>query len=791
MKKPELLAPAGSYASLVAAMNGTADAVYIGGAKFGARAFAHNFEEEDLIAAIDYVHLRGRQVYLTINTLLKNHELENELYNYLAPYYEHGLDAVIVQDIGVLDFVHREFPEIDIHASTQMSVTGVSGAGYLKDKGVTRVVTARELSLPEIKKIKIETGLEIEAFVHGALCYCYSGQCLMSSMIGGRSGNRGRCAQPCRLPYEFLQNGHTLSKKDEPYLLSPKDMNGLSLIPDLIEAGIDSFKIEGRMKKPEYVALVTAIYRKYIDQYMADPKRPYSVDPEDDRVLMELYNRGGFTDGYYKTQNGPSMMAMGRPNHNGVYVGSIERINGNTISFTCQEVISKQDVLEVRLNKSQTVDLTSPIDCDKGKLITLNANNIRSLRTGMNIYRMKNKKLIQSIETDIIHSEQKEEIQGRITLTIGEPSKIEISSKYQTSIWHGEIVSPAQKQPVTADRVISQISKTGSTRYQFSKISVEVDDQAFISVQGLKELRRNGIAQLEADRLKCYRRTRKKSIAPLEIRDKAAKSQEIVVSIEQLSYLPQVLKCADVAAVYIDMAIIAFAKMEQLTKQVHKTGKKIYFMLPYILRSNVKDTFIHNKEWLLQGEWDGFVVRNLEELSFFADEGHYKGELILDYNVYHYNQRSINSHQMDLSYTMPLELNYQELKELKFPASEIIIYGRMPVMFTAQCLVKNTQGCNNKSDTYQLKDRLKKTFLVKNICKYCYNVIYNERPISLFQQYHEVSSLAPDRLRIHLVDESEQDVETILDQIINIVQGKKVSGINADSTKGHFKRGID
>lgn len=791
MKKPELLAPAGSMESLVAAMNGTADAVYIGGSKFGARAFAHNFETENLVAAMDYVHLRGKQVYLTINTLLKNNELEHELYDYLAPYYEHGLDAVIVQDIGVLDFIHREFPEIAIHASTQMSVTGVSGASYLKDRGVSRVVTARELSLSEIKKIKTATGLEIESFVHGALCYAYSGQCLMSSMIGGRSGNRGRCAQPCRLPYEFSQDGQTLSKKDEPYLLSPKDMNGLSLIPDLIEAGIDSFKIEGRMKKPEYVAMVSSIYRKYIEQYIENPQKPYVVDPEDDRRLMELYNRGGFTDGYYKSHNGPAMMAMNRPNHNGVHVGRIEQIKGNTITFTCQETIGKQDVLEVRIKKDQTVDLTSPLDCQKGQSITLNANNMRSLHIGMDIYRMKNKKLIQSIEEDVIHSEPKEEIGGKVTLQIGEPAKIEVTSRSGTSIWYGEVVSAAQKQPITADKVISQISKTGSTRYQFSDIAVNVDDQAFISVQGLKGLRRNGIAQLEADRLSVYHRTLTKDIMPLSTQDKEVEAQELVVSIEKLSYLPQVLKRSEVAAVYIDMAMIEFDEMEELTRQVHKAKKRIYFMLPYIIRGDVKETLIQRKGLLLGGTWDGFLVRNLEALSFLTHENDYRGDLILDYNVYHYNQRSINSHSEELSYTMPLELNYQELKTLHFPTSEIIIYGRMPVMFSAQCILKNTKGCNKKSATYQLKDRLKKEFLVKNICKYCYNVIYNERPISLMGQYSEVLTLKPDRLRIHLVDESNQEADTILDQVIDTMQGKKALDRTAQSTKGHFKRGID
>ena len=246
----EILAPAGSYESLKAAIAAGADAVYVGGNRFGARAYANNFSEEELLEAIDYVHLHGKKIYLTVNTLLKEKELERELYSYLLPYYRQGLDAVIVQDSGVLRFVREYFPSFPIHASTQMTITGADGARFMEEQGVERIVTARELSLKEIKEISEKTSLEIESFVHGALCYCYSGQCLYSSLLGGRSGNRGQCAQPCRLPYKV--DGKTS------YVMSLKDLCTVEFIPDLAEAGIYSFKIEGRMKKPEYVAAVLA-----------------------------------------------------------------------------------------------------------------------------------------------------------------------------------------------------------------------------------------------------------------------------------------------------------------------------------------------------------------------------------------------------------------------------------------------------------------------------------------------------------------------------------------------------
>lgn len=308
LKTIELLAPAGSAQTARAAIAAGADAVYIGGTQFGARAYADNPEQNQLLDLLDYVHLRGKKLYLTINTLLKEQEVEKELYGYLAPYYEAGLDAVIVQDPGVMRFVLREFPEMAVHASTQMTITGPSGARMLEKCGVTRVVTARELSLQEISAIRRATHLEIESFVHGALCYCYSGRCLLSSMLGGRSGNRGRCAQPCRLPYEVWQDGKRLNSYEEKYMLSPKDMCTISLLPDILEAGVTSLKIEGRMKKPEYTAGVVSIYRKYLDQCLQGRFR--GVTKEDHQILFDLYNRDGFHESYYKQHNGKHMMAL-------------------------------------------------------------------------------------------------------------------------------------------------------------------------------------------------------------------------------------------------------------------------------------------------------------------------------------------------------------------------------------------------------------------------------------------------------------------------------------------------
>ncbi|QHQ62485.1 hypothetical protein Ana3638_18255 [Anaerocolumna sedimenticola] len=415
MKNIEILAPAGSFESLAAAINASCDAVYIGGTKFGARAYADNLEVENMLYAIDYVHTHDKKIYMTVNTLLKNKELENELYEYIYPYYKQGLDAVIVQDVGVLRFLHEQFPNLPLHASTQMTLTMAQGAEVLKEFGVTRMVTSRELGLKEIKNIRNNTDLEIESFVHGALCYCYSGQCLMSSMIGGRSGNRGKCAQPCRMPYQLIENGKNLSGADEKYLLSPKDICTLDMIPELIEAGINSFKIEGRMKRPEYTAGVTAAYRKYTDKYLELGKEKYETylsshktEIEKDMMkLQDLYNRGGFTRGYYKDKNGRTMISLNRPNHSGVFIGKVTDVKGNKAVILLSEDINTQDVLEIRNSSENLYEFTVKSDNNKGNRIETNFHRGSNIKPGNTVYRTKNNRLLKDLAEEYLKYEKK------------------------------------------------------------------------------------------------------------------------------------------------------------------------------------------------------------------------------------------------------------------------------------------------------------------------------------------------------------------------------------------------
>ncbi|WP_320912451.1 peptidase U32 family protein, partial [Eisenbergiella porci] len=352
MKKPELLAPAGDYTCFQAALKAGADAVYIGGQRFGARAYAGNFSDAEVVDALKEAHFYGKRLYLTVNTLLKQNEM-GELEDFIGPFYEAGLDGVIVQDIGALSLLGTLFPGLELHASTQMTVTDVRGAEFLKQLGVCRVVPARELTLGEIEALCRESGMEVEAFIHGAMCYCYSGQCLFSSLLGGRSGNRGRCAQPCRQPYRILpgQNGQ------ECYPLSLKDMCTIEFIPELIKAGIDSFKIEGRMKKPEYVAGVTSVYRRRIDACLDSPDGAGKVSASDMHILSSLYIRSEISGGYYHRHNGREMITLDQPG----YAGCDEAVLQNIRSGILEPELTVPVILEASLHPGRPLRLKAAL----------------------------------------------------------------------------------------------------------------------------------------------------------------------------------------------------------------------------------------------------------------------------------------------------------------------------------------------------------------------------------------------------------------------------------------------
>lgn len=416
MNKVELLAPVGSFKGLLAVINAGADAVYLASDRFGARAYAENFNQETILEAIDVAHLFGVKVYLTLNTLIKEKEI-NDIIPFLEPMVNHGLDGVIVQDMGIVSLIFETFPKLPIHASTQMSVTGASACNILKKYNVTRVVPARELSLEEIRNIKEKSGLEIETFIHGAMCYSYSGMCLFSSILGGRSGNRGRCAQPCRLPYCVE------SQKKELYPLSMKDMCALPLIGELIEAGIDSFKIEGRMKKPVYAAGVTAIYRKYIDMFYHNGE--IRISDSDNDILNNLYIRSEICEGYYHQHNGKDMITLKSPSYNG----------------------SSEEVIKEIEDRYVNVKPTLSIDC-------------------------------------------------HVKFVVGESISLSYSKDNVFVEVKGDVVQKATNAPVLESKIREQVSKTGDTYFKVNSVEVETDNEGFVPIKAINELRRSALEKL-------------------------------------------------------------------------------------------------------------------------------------------------------------------------------------------------------------------------------------------------------------------------------------------------------
>ena len=702
----ELLAPAGNLEIFKGVIESGADAVYVGGSMFGARAYANNFTEEELLEAIDFAHLRGVKVYLTVNTLIKNSEF-SKLYDYLLVYYKRGLDAVIVQDIGVVKAIHEYFPSMEIHTSTQMTVTGADGVRFLSQFGVTRVVMAREVSLAEMKRIHEETGMELEAFVHGALCYSYSGQCLFSSILGGRSGNRGRCAQPCRLPY-------TVEGKKDEYILSLKDMCGIKALDKLHDAGVYSLKIEGRMKQLEYACGVVKYYRSYIDSM-----KPVT-DADYDRIKA-LGNRCGFTDRYYFDHNGSDMVTYVKPNF---------------VSNAAEP---------------------SP---EKRKL----------------------------------------SIEGELVLREGEPGSLTVKRgdvTYKASI---EPVSAALKAPLDKKAAIDRINKTGDTDFEFSHIKAQIGENVFVPNGALNKLRRDAISGLCDKLLKKYYRNdaRYADISSMcELSEHVVKSdpthEDGAVNAKDYTAICSCMTRAQLDTLIsydcFDVFYLDFDMYDRKTliqqfaddvKCLTKRNKKVYLMLPTILRADSSDYFVSIAKELDKVSFEGFVVKNYEELylteNLFIDK-----KIILDHNMYTFNDVSKSAffeHGVSGD-TVPLELNSREIMHRNNIGSQMIVYGYYPLMTTANCVHKNTKGCDKKQKLIYLKDRYNKSFAVCNNCKECYNTIYNSLPTMLTKNIGKLKEAGIRSFRYSFTIETPKQIKAVMDDKV------------AEYTNGHYKRGVE
>ncbi|MBE6010101.1 MAG: U32 family peptidase [Lachnospiraceae bacterium] len=720
MLKAELLAPAGSLEIAKAVLDAGADAVYLAGQAFGARAYAANLSQEELAEIIDYAHMRNKKVHMTVNTLLKNRELEETLFSYIRPVYEHGLDAVIVQDFGVLSFLHRNFPGLSLHASTQMSVTTQYGAAFLKECGAERIVTARELTLEEIRAIYDATGMEIECFIHGALCYCYSGQCLMSSVFGGRSGNRGRCAQPCRLPYGLEDAAGRSLIKGELYPLSPKDLCAIDLIPALLEAGVFSFKIEGRMKQIEYAQGVTSVYRRYLDRYAQAPD-DYHVEDADRQLLLGLGNRSGFTKGYYQKPWGRQMLSDKDSSHTGQ---------------------KEAGVVPVLWDVSPTVDMEA-------------------------------------------------------FLAPGEALRLTAGCQETVVSVTGDVVQEAAKQPLLKEDLIKRLSKTGDSDFQAGEISVVMEGNCFLPVSAINRIRREALTVLTEAMLSGTRRVCVRGQAPSHFKAERCQAPshgevekpKLVVQITKAEQLKVVLSGSRPDLILLDLGTYEKELLSGLVKEIREGGSRAGLCLPYCLR---KEGTKRIEELIRSVPFDEYLVRSYDSLGFVAGLGIDRADIRLDAGVYVFSYETaaaFEQHEIQ-KYTMSYELNKKELKYQKKQGAMLSVYGRIPLMISAQCIYRNYTGCKKKGgskDSYVfLKDRFGNRFFVDARCEDCYNIIYNNKPLYLPDRKEDLDRIRPAYIRVSFTTEHSDEIRQILSDVTS-----GTGSFDDRYTRGHFNRGVE
>ncbi len=744
MKKIEILAPGGSKEAIYAAIYSGADAVYTGTDRFSARAFADNPTVEELCGILDFAHLHDKKIYLTVNTLLTEEELEGSLYALIAPLYEAGLDAVIVQDPGVMDFIGQNFQGLAIHASTQMTIVSGAGADQWKPYGVTRVVPARELTIGEIAQMRRKTDLELEVFVHGALCYCYSGQCQMSQVIGGRSGNRGMCAQPCRLRY-------TVNGKDGGYILSPRDLCTLGRVGELIEAGVDSFKIEGRMKKPAYAAFTSHLYRIYADAYLAGVTKSDAEVAHDVRRLADIYNRGGFSAGYLFEPSKNNVIDTSRNGHYGVCVGEVVNVTPRAVEYRLTERTHAQDVLEFRDKKGHAVyEYTLKEGADAPARVTARYQKGSAPRAGQKVYRMRNNQLLQQI-SDIIDDGKKNgkiKVRAVFTAECGRPVTLTLFYRDFRCEVAGARAERAEGRPVEAEDIKKRLDKTGGSEFVFERLEVHVPDGIFIPLGSIASLRREGLERLRASICGTFHRTAGKLSGELPVQGAGKLSEGPVVRtagkpveervdepigqvhshsaftmirVADIEQLQAARACAHVtadrAAFHLKLDEFAPDTWEQLSRE---TGDLPYYIsLPAVLREKNTDRFL---SWwgqcgqeLAAGNLAGVIVHSMDAFPVLSRMPGVKGrEILAGEGLYLWNRRTARVY-----------------RHFGISGRLYTAYGRTRVMMSEGCVNRELGRCRQAEwdkSRNTIATPKNDEFLVVNYCHYCYNEIYENMP---------------------------------------------------------------
>ncbi|MGL4990720.1 MAG: DUF3656 domain-containing U32 family peptidase [Sarcina sp.] len=784
MKKAELLAPAGSFESIIAAINKGADAIYLGGDKFSARAYASNFDRSTMEKAIDYAHSYGVPVYVTINTLIKENEF-NEAIDYIGFLYKIGVDAIIMQDIGLLNKVRIVYPKLEIHASTQMSIHNAQGAQFFNENGFKRIVLSREMSLEEIKYISKDLGIETEIFVHGALCVSYSGQCLMSSVIGGRSGNRGKCAQGCRLPYTLTRQSD--NKQVSGYLLSPKDICTIENVKDILETGTASLKVEGRMKKPEYVAGVIQSYRASIDEVL-DNKKNNSTDRK--KVLLQLFNREGFSNAYLYKNNGKDMMAYKTPKNTGVYLGKVGKNS---------EIILEQDIMVrdgIRIGE----------DGFTLSKIILNGKEVESAHAGDSIvmypkkykkadvcYKMSDTNLLNTLKKSYEKLyDKKIALTANIKFKVGMPLEIQIEYNGKRYIKSGDIVEIAQSSPLDMLRVEKNLKKSGEIPFKIESVIFEDFEDGFMPMSSINNLRRDILDEISNHEIQKY----KKSINHVDFKENEQLEKEIESVLVKVTTQEQLDAAIDVNAPAI--AINIFGKNKNTLKKsvfnnLERYNGSIYFETPNIIKSEFETVckLIDS----VKDKLTGIVTGNMGIVNKYKDSGL---KLIGGYKLNIFNGEALKFNNKILDSTcISIELNRKEIKSLlekENKGAQFFIYGKPEVMINEYCPIGSTFGgrnskkeCNSAcvNDTFKLTDRVSENFTVGTDI-FCRSYIYNPVPINLTSELKDIKSLGIKSFRIDLIDENYDDSK----EIIKAVMDEKSLKLEK-FTKGQYRRGVE
>lgn len=792
-----------------AAVRAGADACYVGGDCFSARAFAGNFNTTELIEAIDYCHINHVKLYMAVNTLLKSQEISG-LADYIRPFYKEGIDGVIVQDVGVIKYLSEYFPDLPLHGSTQMSISSAVGAAFLKNLGLTRIVPARELSLQEITAIKEKIDIEIETFIHGAMCFAYSGKCLLSSFAGGRSGNRGRCAQPCRKAYSS-------SCFTGEYALSMKDMCTLPILDKLIEADIDSFKIEGRMKKPEYVAATVQAYAEVRNAYLSGQWSEKLVQYHTKR-MMDIYNRGGFSTGYYESRNGKQMLANKRPNHTGILIGKVCKIDPPDIYIDLFEDIHVQDILEIRTG-NRSVELTSNIEGKRNSRIRLKGKDFRLLIKDSLVYRTRNHQLLDEIDREILEREERIPVFASFSARKGEPFELTfISMETGVSVSvHGDVLQQAKSRPVTKSQIIEKLSRTGGTGIDLH-VEGEADPDIFINLGSLNQLRRTAISRFQEACVQCYRRPEPKAFMkqtseplPQEM------SKELSKNLSKVCNATEAGKGNDEVGLpgctvyvnsteqfriinkyeFVDNIIVEYNVINNVGRLAVDAGKTVILSLPYVFRES--QTKMMRELLFLSGMYDGILVKNMDEFAFLI-QNHYHGLVVCDPFLYAYNNYALDFYRYyfkKICFVMPAELTREEC--MKLDVSFIYrIYGHQALMVTAQCFSNNyLDTCGfHKSGIFELTDDKGNHFYSSNDCDSCYSVIYNGVPTDIVEDFFKEKRLRKECFLLEFTVESAEQIHKVMDVLQSYLGNnqqmvQKSVRISDHFTRGHYIRGID